>query len=372
MPAERIDVEYLSTSGAGFRRPGPDRSALVRRLGLVVAAVAVPLLVAAIGWALLTHPHPASTAPNQPSSSATTQSPPTRGTSGSLPPSGQVSAGTGTWYVTAGSLKRDLANALNCAVAAGEQVWVCDGSTNGEAAMAYWANPHGIVFGDPAHGDHRYLQAPGTNGVAYPSEVWRAMAPYVVDKQTGDTITRWLQDHNRGSTVINGVTVSIDGPIASVEQGTAQQATANPSTAHTGTRPNWHVTDADLRRDLPKALHCTLFHGEGARICSGSIDGQAAAADWPDPSAGVPASRYVVAVVFGDPRADGEGYAVATGTSGVAYPSEVWRTIAPYLVPRKTADKITTWLQDHNSGRTTIDGLAVFIDGPIASVHPHR
>lgn len=73
-------------------------------------------------------------------------------------------------------------------------------------------------------------------------------------------------------------------------------------------------------------------------------------------------------IVCGDPAYSNQAYFPELGLQGVAYPSEVWQAIAPYLVSSQPADKITLWLQNHDRGRTTIDGLSVGINGPSAGV----
>lgn len=337
----------------------------LRRHRMLVAASAVPVVVAAVAAIVvapqvihdkLSSPPPIAATP----SGGPTQLASPNPTNPAPPKNTSVSSGPGHpgrvlgWHVTNGSLAGAVPQALGCQLVSGS-VTSCNGSTKGKAAMAYWADARAVVFGDPAYAESPQAPVAGTRGVAYPSEAWRALAPYVVNVTTGDKITAWLQQHNYGRTVIDSVHVAIAGPVASV----GSQWVPLPRNANAGA--NWKPTMASLKRDMPKALGCTITAGEMVWVCNGSTQGKAAKVYWSNARG----------VAFGDPRAGEHPYLRQSGTSGVAYPSEVWRAIAQYLVSSSTADKITVWLQNHNSGSTTIDGLHVQIAGPIAGVGLH-
>lgn len=353
---------------------------LRRRRRLVVAASAAPVVAVAIAGVVVgpelvdrssSSPPPIAASPTADRSSSAAPSTPTgqqspTSSDRSSGPSSPTSAPTTSsspgpaesWQVTGASLQRDMPKAMGCQVVFG-RVWVCNGAVQGKQAMAYWADAGGIVFGDPAYSNQAYVPELGLQGVAYPSEVWQAIARYLVPPQTADKITAWLQQHNSGETVIDGLAVVIDGPIASV----GKDRTPLPEVDQPPDNPallghSWRATMASLRRDMPKALNCTVTAGEMVWVCNGSTLGKAAKAYWSDP----------YGIAFGSPAAGEHGYSRQPGTSGTAYPSEVWQAIAPYLVSSQTADKITAWLQNHNRGRTTIDGLSVGINGPSAGV----
>lgn len=335
---------------------GQDR---LRRHRLLVAASAVPAVAAAVA-AIVVGPlvigdqlssPPIAASPSPPRGSTLTSPPPSSPSHSTGPHSAGRLAG---WHATQASLERDVPKALGCQAASG-YVWSCNGSVGGKGAMAYWVDARGIVFGDPALGVRSQAPAPSTPGAAYPSEVWQVLAPYLVNARTADKVTAWLQQHSSGRTTIDSLRVIIDGPVASVG---VHWTDLNAGAQTPAAQKNWRATGASLKRDMPTALNCTVTAGEMVWVCNGSTQGKAAKVYWSNARG----------IAFGDPRAGEHPYLRQSGTSGVAYPSEVWRAIAPYLVSSSTADKITGWLQNHNSGSTTIDGLHVQINGPIAGV----
>lgn len=338
----------------------------LRRHRMLVAASAVPVVAAAVAAIVvgpqvisdkLSSPPPIAASPTDPASSLLPSPSPTNPAppkNTSVPSDPGYPGRAPVWHVTNVSLKGAVRQALKCQIVSGLAT-SCNGSAQGKAALAYWTDARAVVFGDPAYGEPAQAPVGGSQGVAYPSEAWQALAPYLVNATTGPKITAWLQQHNYGRTVIDSVHVGIAGPIASVGSKWV------PLSRNANAGAHWKPTMASLKRDVPKALGCTVTAGEMVWVCNGSTQGKAAKAYWSNARG----------IAFGDPRAGEHPYLRQSGTSGVAYPSEVWRAIAPYLVPSSTADKITVWLQNHNSGSTTIDGLRVQINGPIAGVGLH-